>query len=366
MNKRVLISGASIAGLTLAYWLHRFGFQVTVVEMAKGLRRGGSPIDVRGAALDIAKQMGIREQIKSREFVHTDELVNAQNETLVRFSINAQAEYAGDIEIHRDDLVDILYANIPATAVEFLFDNRIAQIDSGPEQVTVTFRNQDRRNFDFVFGADGTHSGVRRLIFGAEEQYTQFFGAYFALTEAPHLQIGNASSGGVLYHEPGMLAALYPFKQMVHAMLAFRSPQLNWDYRNRAQAKQILKDRFKKPSWRIPEILAAMLCNDHLYFDAVSQIHMPSWSKGRIALLGDAAYTSSFPTGMGTSLAMEGAAILAKTLQSSEGNYTAAFSAYYDTFHPVVKEVQARIIRGLNWSLPETEEAIQQAIARFS
>jgi 2-polyprenyl-6-methoxyphenol hydroxylase-like FAD-dependent oxidoreductase len=291
-------------------------------------------------------------------------MVNAKNETLVKFSVNSQDEYLGDIEIHRDDLMDTLYEAIPTNEVEILFENRIEQIIQHKDTVEVIFRSGERRNFDFVFGADGTHSSVRKLVFGAEENYSRFFGAYFAFVAAPNINL-NGHSGAVIYQEPGKMAALYPFKNAVNAMLAFRSPELSWDYRDASQHKQIVKDHFKNSSWRIPEILDTMLQSDNLYFDEVCQIHMPGWSKGRIALAGDAAHTTSFPTGMGTSLAMQGATILANELHASNGDYPSAFSQYYASFKPLVESVQSRITRGLNWSIPETNEDIQRAVNRF-
>lgn len=364
MKKHVLISGAGIAGLTLAYWLNKYGCQVTIIEITKGLRRGGSPIDVRSEALDIATEMGILEEIKAKEFLHTDEIVNAKNETVVAFSLNTQAEYLGDIEVHRDDLVDILYENIPRNEVEFLFENGIEKLIQHEDKVEVMVKSGERKKFDLVFGADGTHSVVRKLAFGDEENYSKFFGEYFAIVEAPNIK-PNKPNSGAIYNEPGKMAALYPFKNAVNAFVVFRSPKLNYDYKNHEQHKQILKDNFKSSSWRIPEILDAMLHSNNLYFDEVCQIHMPTWSKGRVALVGDAAHATSFHTGMGTSLAMQGATILAKLLLSSNGDYNVAFAKYYESYKPYVESVQAKIHRGINLLVPETEEGIQEAYKRF-
>lgn len=363
MQKSVLISGASIAGLTMAYWMNKFGYKVAIVEITKGLRRGGSPIDVRGDALDVAKQMGVLEKIKAKEFVHTDEIVNAKNETIVAFSLNAQTEYLGDIEIHRDDLVDILYENIPTGEVEFLFENRIENLIQYEDKVEITFQTDEIRNFDFVFGADGTHSAVRKLAFGKEENYLKFFGEYFAIAETPNIK-PNKPNSGAMYNEPGKMAGIYPFKNAVMAMVVFRSPKLNYDYKNHTQHKQILKDNFQNSGWKIPEIINAMLDSDNLYFDEVCQIHMSDWTKGHVALVGDAAHAASFHTGMGTSLAMQGATILAKELHSND-DYKTAFSKYYETYKPYVESIQARIIRGMNLLVPETEEGIQEAYKRF-
>lgn len=364
MKKQVLISGASIAGLSLAYWLHQYGYKVTLVEISTGIRKGGSPIDVRGEALSIAEEMGILEKIKAKELIHTDEIVNAQNETLVTFELNNQPEYKGDIEIHREDLAAILYDNLPKTAdIEFLFDNRIENIIQYKEGVEVTFKSGERRNFDFVFGADGTHSIVRKLVFGAEENFSKFFGAYFAIVEAPRIK--NKPDTGTIYFEVGKMAAFYPFKKNVSALVEFRSPKLDYDYRNHEQHKQILRDNFKNASWRIPEIIEAMLDSDNLYFDEVCQIHMDTWSNGRVALVGDAAHAPSFHTGMGTSLAMQGAAILAKALHTSKDDYHTAFAKYYETYKPFTQSIQSRIHRGLTFLLPETAEALQASIDRF-
>jgi 2-polyprenyl-6-methoxyphenol hydroxylase-like FAD-dependent oxidoreductase len=357
MKQQVLISGASIAGLTLAYWLNKFGYRVTVVEISKSLRKGGSPIDVRGNALKVAEDMGVLEKIKAKEYLHTDEFVNAANETLVRFSINNLVEYTGDIELLRDDLIDILFENI--SGVEFIFDNRIERINQHSDRVDVTFKTGISRSFEYVFGADGTHSSVRKLVFGGD--YYKFFGAYFAFVAVPSFEKPDA--GVVMYQEPGKLAALYSFNDSVNALLVFRSPKLDYDYKNIEQHKQFLKANFKNSSWKIPAILDTMLASDELYFDEVCQVHMPTWSSGRVALVGDAAHTTSFPTGMGTSLAMEGATILARELRSAD--YQTAFSNYYKSFHPFVESVQSRITRGLDWSVPETEEGIKAAQEMF-
>jgi len=365
MKKQVLISGASFAGLTLAYWLNQFGYQVTVVEIGKELRKGGSPIDVRGEALNIAKEMGILEKIKAKEFLHTDEIVNANDETLVTFSLNAQAEYLGDIEIHRGDLVDILYEIIPKNEVEILFNNSIEKLIQYKDKVEVTFESGESRKCDFVFGADGTHSTVRKLVFGDEEKYSKFFDAYFAFAEANNIQTGRAQNTGIIYRELGKQAAIYQFKNAANAILMFRSPKLNWDYRNHEQHKQILKKEFADNSnWKLPEILEVMLHSDNLYFDEVCQIHMPSWTKGRVALMGDAAHAPSFFTGMGTSMALQGATLLAKELHEND-DYKTAFAKYNEIFKPFTESIQARISRGLNGQLPETEEELQASIDRF-
>lgn len=351
LNKTVLISGASFAGLTLAYWLNKFEYNVTLVEISSGIRKGGSPIEIRGEALNIVKEMELLEKIKAKRLtVNVNKrMVNAEDKTL--FSWNHSE--GNDIEIDRDDLLDILKESIPKN-VEFLYQNRISEIKQTDETVNVTFKNGENRNFDFVFGADGTHSSVRKMIFGNEDKFSVFYGAYFATCETMEIPINE----GTIYNEPGKMAGLFPFRNSTQATIVFRSPKLNYDYKDEKEQKQILKENFKNSAWKIPQIIDIMLESDKMYFDEICQIKMPSWSKNRIALVGDAAHTAGFPTGMGTTLAIQGSATLAKSLNETNVDFKTAFEKYYKSYKPFVESVQAKITDGLNFTVPKTQEEI--------
>jgi len=366
MKKRVVISGASFAGLTLAYWLNKFGYSVTMVELGKDLRTGGSPIDVRGEALDIAREMAIFDQIKQNEFVHTDEVVDANDQTLATFSINSLSEYLGDIEIHRGDLVKIMYEIIPKKEVNIVFGDSISALVQHDDRVDVSFEKGRPQSYDFVFGADGTHSIVRKLVFGPEADFKKFLGVYFAFANVDQIQTGRPKSTGIVYRELGKQAVIYQFKHAANAILLFRAPKLDWNYRDRQQPKEILNEYFgENRNWKIPQIMEAMLQTDELYFDEACQIKMPSWTKGRVALIGDAAYAPSFFTGMGTSLAMQGATLLAKELQGNT-DYQIAFANYNARFRPFVENIQARVEHSLKIQLPETEAELATSITALS
>lgn len=366
MKKQVLISGASFAGLTLAYWLNKFGYQVTVMELGKELRTAGSPIDVRGGALDVTREMGIYDLIKANELIHTDEIVDANDQTIVKFAINNLKEYQGDIEIHRGHLVKIIYEAIPKNDVEIVFGNSILALAQHEDHVEVTFKTGESKSYDFVFGADGTHSLIRKLAFGDEEDFKKFLGVYFGFATANQIQTGRHESTGIVYRELGKQAVIYQFEHGLNTILVFRAPKLNWNYRDSEQPKQILKEYFaNNTNWKIPQILDAMLSADDLYFDEACQIKMPGWTNGRIALIGDAAYAPSFFTGMGTSLAMQGAALLAKELHGNE-DYQVAFESYNNVFKPFVESVQSRVDDSLKIQLPETEEELQASLKAWA
>ncbi|WP_345952672.1 FAD-dependent monooxygenase [Mucilaginibacter sp. PAMB04168] len=366
MKKQVLISGASFAGLTLAYWLNKFGYGVTVVELGKDLRTAGSPIDVRGDALNVAIEMGIYDQIKANEFIHTDEIVDAEDQTLARFAINSLPEYLGDIEIHRGDLVKIIYESIAKNEVQIVFGNSISKLTQHDDRVEVSFENGESNAYDYVFGADGTHSTVRRLVFGPENDFKKFLGVYFAFAAADHIQTGRPKSTGIVYRELGKQAVIFQFKDAANAILVFRAPKLDWHYRDRERPKQILREYFAgNTNWKMPEILEAMLKANDLYFDEACQIQMPTWTKGRVALIGDAAYAPSFFTGMGTSLAMQGATLLAKELHANE-DHQIAFKKYNEVFRPFVESVHARVDSSLRVQLPETLEELQASFEAWT
>jgi len=366
MKKQVLISGAGFAGLTLAYWLNKFGYQVTVVELGKDLRTGGSPIDVRGEALNIAREMGIYDQVKANEFIHTDEIVDAEDKTLATFAINTLPEYLGDIEIHRGDLVKIIYDAIPKNEVDIIFANSITTLTEFEDHVEVAFEKGERKTYDFVFGADGTHSITRKLAFGPEEAFKKFLGVYFAFASTDRVETGRPGATGIVYRELGKQAVIYQFQNGINTILVFRAPELDWSYRDREQSKQILKKYFAgNNNWKLPLILDSMLGANDLYFDEACQVKMPTWTKGRVALIGDAACAPSFFTGMGTSLAMQGATILAKQLLTND-HYQTAFVKYNELFKPFVESVQARVTHSLKVQLPETEEELQASLKAWT
>jgi len=353
MKKTALVSGASIAGLTMAYWLHRYGYNVTVVEISKGLKKGGSPIDIRGDAISVVDRMGILEKIKAAELITSIEFVDANNECIGTLNGLGKDSSGKDIELHRNNLIEIIQ-DAAGTDIEYLFNNTIETISQDNDSVAVTLRDGQKRNFDFLFGADGVHSAVRKSVFGAEENFNHFCGAYFAVLNADENIEGI--NAGKMYNIPNKMAGI---SDKGNSILLFRSPKLKYDYRNAAQQKQILQENFARDGWQIPSILKTIAASDNFYFDEISQIKMPSWTNGRVALIGDAAYCSGFPTGMGSSLAIQGAALLADAMVEND-DYNIAFQKYNDSLRPLVEQVQSFVFTGLSFLVPETQDAIHK------
>ncbi|MFD7913244.1 FAD-dependent monooxygenase [Streptomyces sp. NPDC059752] len=325
-NVSVLISGASVAGPALAHWLHRYGFTTTVVERAPALRDGGYAVDFRGKAhLSVLRGMGILEAVeRARTGTGSMAYVNKAGKPQAKLPADL---FAGDVEILRGDLARILYeATAPHT--EYVFGDSVTSLTEDAEGVTVTFERGAPRRFDLVIGADGMRSTTRRLAFGPEERFVRHLGVHCAIfTTANRLGLDHT---GQAYRTAGRLVAMYSARHNTEAkaVFYFASPLLDLDRREVARQQAVLAEQFAGNGWESDRLLEDMRCAPDFYFDSVGQVRMDSWSRGRVALLGDAAYCPSSLSGMGTGLALVGAYVLAGELAAARGDHRAAFARY--------------------------------------
>ena len=361
-DKNVLVSGASIAGLSTAWWMNKLGYKVTVVEMASEPRTTGAAFDVKGTAIDIAKRMGIFEQLKSNR-LHVDlvEFKNAEDitEGLIILK-NEDADLTDDdIEIERDKFVHILFDSLK-NDVEFIFNDSITALNETKDDLKVSFKNGPQRTFDLVFGCDGMHSNVRKVRFGHEKKYTYFLDAYFSITIVNKLLIKQKTMQ--MYNVPDKAITLNAYNNKTDIIFCFFSDEeIPYNYRDEEQQREIILKQFGgQKSWRTAELLEEVQCSKNFYFDKFCQIKMPSWTKGRVALVGDAGYCASPAAGMGGSLAMIGAATLADALEKHNGNFELAFQDYNQNLRPFIEEVQATAELNVRENfIPRTEEAIR-------
>jgi 2-polyprenyl-6-methoxyphenol hydroxylase-like FAD-dependent oxidoreductase len=363
-GKKVLVSGASIAGISTAYWLNKLGYRVTVVEQAGEPRPGGAAVNVQGAALASARRMGIFAQLKANRLqLERLEFKTADDATAGAMEMqNGEAPLTDDdieeIEIERAKLVAILVGAVQ-NEVEFLFNDRITALSETADAIEVTFKNGAPRAFDLVFGCDGLHSGVRQLWFGHEAEYAHFLAHYSSLTIVNRSLIPPNTAQ--LYSVPGKGIMLNAYNGKTDIIFWFFSEnEISYDYRDAGQQRQIIEAQFAGQGWRTAELLAEVKEAPISYFDKFCQIKMPSWTKGRVALVGDAAYCASPAAGIGASLAMTGAAAVADALAQHDGDFEAAFRAYNQGLRPFMEEVQANALMMLSeYLIPKTEEAIR-------
>lgn len=352
-----LITGASLAGPATAYWLVRAGFDVSVAEQAPELRAGGNGVDIRGEALSIIQRMGLGEAVRAKALDGLGmRFVDRRDRQRARITTAGLHTMVGseDIEITRGDLARLLY-EATQHDVEYVFGETVADLDQDSDGVDVTFRGGRERRFDLVIGADGIHSGLRRLVFGPEEQFRIFKHHYYA-TAGADLAVGE-QHWITFYNEPGLSAAVFraePGRGLLNFMFRSEHP-LTYDYRDTAAQRKLLREAFTGMGWYVPQMLAAADAADDFYFDALDQVQMPSWSEGRVVLVGDAAYCASPASGAGALLALSGAYRLAGEIAAG-GPVTAAFDRYESAQRPLVAQKQAGLFT--NISVPRTRLGI--------
>ena len=361
----VLISGAGIAGPALAYWLRRHGCTPTIVERATAPRHGGQAVDIRGTARDVVTRMGIMDQVRAcHTGTHGIAYVDARNRRLAAMRGEDFGHSGGiiaELEILRGDLVRILQD--AAGDVEYLYGDTITGLADGPDGVDVTFAHAAPRRFDVVVGADGLGSGVRRLAFGDDSAHVHDLGYYAAYYAA---RTDLALDGWeLLYSMPagngvrGRLVMLYPIGDTgeVRAMFAFAAPHAQHDREDPAAQRALLAQVFAGEGWQVPNLLRQLDSVDDLHFTRAGEVRLDRWSAGRSVLLGDAAFGGS--VGMGTSMALVGAYVLAGELAAADGDHTVAFAAYEREMREYVTASRTRPPGGVNGFLPATRTGIR-------
>ncbi|MEV6302025.1 FAD-dependent monooxygenase [Actinoplanes sp. NPDC051861] len=316
---RALISGASIAGPVLAYWLRRHGWQVTVVERAATVRAGdgGHAVDLFGPAVEVVDRMGLGEKVRA---------ARTRNDTITLFRttgrpITLAAEHlaAGvsdrHVEIMRGTLAGLLH-EATRDDVDYRFGTVIDHLDG----TTATLSDGSTLTADLVVGADGLHSGVRRLVFGPEQRFRHFLGAYLAVYTLP--DVLHTGPTVAAFTAPGRAATVYPTETpgLSRALFLVRTPH----ELPHGQVRDLIRRPFHP---HLEPVLAHLGAATDFYLDDISQIKMDSWTHGPVTLVGDAGYGPGPAVGGGTSLATAGAYVLATELGSGSG-LAAALARY--------------------------------------
>ncbi len=356
--KTVVISGAGIAGPTLAYWLAEHGFKPTLVERAPQLRTGGYIIDFWGAGYDIAEKMGLLPEIHREGYdVQELRLVDTRDRRVGGFSADVFRRLTNGryVSIARSELGRLLFGKIEGHC-ETIFGDSVTKITPDANGVRVAFEKTPERRFDLVIGADGLHSDVRELVFGAEDNFEKYLGYMVGAFQAEGYRPRD-DLVYVSYTIPGKQVARFAMRSdrtMFLFVLAADEP-LNVIAHDMTSQKDVLLVQFNDAGWESPRILSALDKCEDLYFDRVSQIHIDTWSKGRVALVGDAAFCPSLLAGQGAALAMVGAYVLAGELGRSPNDPEAAFVRYERLMRPLIATKQKAAQRFATGFAPRTQ-----------
>jgi 2-polyprenyl-6-methoxyphenol hydroxylase-like FAD-dependent oxidoreductase len=340
----VLISGASVAGPILAYWLNRFGFQPTVVERTEELRfgNGGHAVDLFGPALQIIEWMGALPQVVAAD-THTEIISfiwDGHRPVDVPAEAMSEGVSARHVEIMRGELAKIIY-EVGRNDIAYIFGNSIRSLEETEHGVNVTFQHGSPQTFDLVVGADGLHSITRRLVFGEEHHFLHFLGGYLAVFTVPnYLDLHQRMLG---CGDVGRTAALYPVRgtSQARVILLWRTPTLHdFDHHDVAAQRRLIRNMYGDMGWEVPRLLTELENTDDLYIDSISTIVMETWTRGRVTLVGDAGYSPGPAVGGGTSLAVVGAYVLASELAASSSDHARGLAAYEQVLRPAVHHSQ--------------------------
>lgn len=338
---KIGINGTGIAGPTLAYWLKKYGHEPILFERAPALRTGGYIVDFWGLGYDIAEMMGLIPAIKECGY-HVEELlsVDEKGKTRAQMSVSSLSEVANGryTSISRSHLAKIIFDALED--VEARFGQQIVALEEDESGVNVTLSDGSTDRFDLVIGADGLHSQIRQLVFGEESRFEHDLGVYvaaFTINDYPY----RNENQYIIHPEPSYQISRFSMRDNKTLILfTFSKELVQHKPETEAEKKALLHERYSHCGWEAKEILSYLDLADDFYFDSVSQIQMPHWSKGRVALIGDAAACASLLAGEGTGLGMTEAYVLAGELHKAGTDYTAAFAAYEAELMPFLHEKQ--------------------------
>jgi 2-polyprenyl-6-methoxyphenol hydroxylase-like FAD-dependent oxidoreductase len=327
--RTVLISGAGIAGPTLAFWLKAAGFEPTLVERAPALRGGGYVIDFWGHGYDIAERMGLIAEINRSGYRAQEmRIVDNTGARVTGFGTRVLTELTGGryVTLQRSELSRLLFESVRGRA-EIVFGDEIVALREQPDGVSVELKRGGARRFDLLIGADGLHSTVRRLAFGPQSPLEKHLGYVVAAFEAHGYRPREADTY-VIYNQPGRMVGRFALRNdRTLFLLAFSAADRPLPDTLDTQ-KAMLRDVYGRGHWECQRILDELDRTEELYLDRVSQIRMQSWSRGHVALIGDAAFCVSLLAGQGSALAMISAYVLAGELAEARGEYPRAFARY--------------------------------------
>jgi 2-polyprenyl-6-methoxyphenol hydroxylase-like FAD-dependent oxidoreductase len=358
---RVLVSGGGLAGPAIATLLARNGIDVTVVEVADGVRPGGQAVDIRGAGRTVLSRMGLLDRARAMRLQQqgiADVDSRGRRRTEMTVDDFGGEGMISEIEILRGDLAQLLVDASVEAGASYVFAAKVSSLVEHPTGVDVTLSDGTERTVDLVIGADGPHSATRRFVFGPEDHFVRPLGGYMAWFTAP--EAATLDGWYQMFNAPGgLVASLRPGREpgVAKASLSFASEPLDYDRHDLAAQRRLLNDRFAGLGWRVPDLLRAAGDADDFYLDALVQVHMDSWTRGRVALIGDAAYCPSPLTGLGTSLALVGAYVLAGEL-TSRADHRSAFAAYERIVRPYVGTGQQLPPGGVRAYAPQSQRAI--------
>jgi len=361
--QRILVVGGGIAGSIAAFWLAKHDFSLTVIERSKSEQTQGQGLEIEEPATSVVTARGILDKLKAKRTAEEGfELLDEHNQLYGRFEAGGLSP-TGALEMMRGDMTEVMYkAADEHKNVTFRFETTIQSLSQTADEVTVELKNcttnaTTTETFDIVIGADGALSRTRTLAFGPPDEINCFHPvgatvAYFSIPKEdqdwPYSRLCHFPNRRVIWMRPSTEQSAVTSVYFIHVAgtdvtanksnAALHAAHLS---RDRQQQKQAMADLFADCGWEAPRVCAAMLKTDNFYYDELAQVKLPTWSQGRVVLVGDSGYGPTPFTGEGSHLAILGAYTLAQELGRHTAELQVAFKAYEDRFRKYVENAQS-------------------------
>lgn len=353
-QRHALVSGASIAGLSAAFWLARTGWHVTVLERATAFRDGGQNVDVRGLAREVLARMGLLEAVRAQHTTETGTVVvSSSGAVRARLPTDGPEGATAELEILRGDLARTVLDVLP-DAVDVLYGETITEIHEGPDDTTVLTATGRRLRADLVVVAEGVRSSTRDRLFPADQVHRTDLGITMVVGTIPRTATDDSTwrwynaVGGRSVH-------LRPDNHGTTRAILACSPGEDLFGLDRADVLSRVRARYTDVGWQAPRVLAAFGDAEDLYVDQLTQIRMPNWYTGRVVLAGDAAWCVTLMGGGGASLALTAGYVLAAAVHNATpGQLQDALRAYQEWMRPLVDGVQRTPAALVRFAYPRT------------
>ncbi|QKW37313.1 FAD-dependent monooxygenase [Actinomadura sp. NAK00032] len=354
---RVLINGGGVAGLTLAFWLRRHGIEPVVVERAAHGRLGGYGIDFFGTGYDVAARMGIVDRLAPHRLpVDSVDFVDAAGRPGARLTapLLDKVIQGPHLALMHTTLEGALLDAVEGD-VEIRFGETVTAVRDTGSAVEAEFAGGTTERFDLLVGADGIHSRTRELAFGPEPEFARYLGCRLAcFPVADRYDWGRAR---VHYTEPGRQVVVYPTGRTGELIALFLFRSSHTGNVPRAERPGLLRSTFGGMGWLTPSLLAEAPADEPIFMDTMTQIVMPAWHRGRVALVGDACGCMTMVSAQGVSMAMAGAYVLAEEL-ARHGDHVGAFTRYQERVRAEVAHRQRNAQMFIRTLVPGTRPGL--------
>lgn len=340
-SRKILISGAGIAGPTCAYWLQKYGYSVVIVERASRLRDGGQNVDIKGAGQQVIDMMGLSQRIEAKNTQECGQkYLDAAGNVIAVLPKGSFAGLTSDYEILRGDFSQVLF-EATKDSCEYRFGRYISRFDEKPTCVSVTFNNGDTEDFELVICAEGLGSATRDLVLATQTHF-RYLGAHMSFFKIPRrpeddewAHSVNGPGGTFITLRPGN-------EQETTVLVTFLKKDFDTHGYDPATRRALLRQALAGRGTVAQRVCTELDAVDDYYFGPMSQVQVSQWSKGRFVLLGDAAYCPTPFTGAGTALALVGAYVLAGEIKMRM-DPAEAFECYENLVRPYVEASQQRL-----------------------